>query len=563
MAKKNVCETILDVLAEAGVHQLFGVVGDAINPLVDAIRRDDRFEWVHVRHEEVAAFAASAQAKLTGTLGVCAGTVGPGAIHLLNGLYDAKKDSAPVLAITGQVPRDDVGSDYHQEVNLDALFSDVAIFNETLNSVGQMPRLIQQAVSTALSKRGVAHISIPSDLGPAKIENPGDLSTAIQPQSQATPVESDIKHVAEILNNAKTVAIMCGCGCRDSTKELLALAEKLHAPIVHALRGKDLVPHDHPYWVGGTGLLGSKSGRHAIESCEVLLMVGTDFPYRAWLPHDKKVVQIDIRPEHIGKRCPVRAGLVGHAGSTMAALTEQVDQRSDSSFLKDIQKRRDDWQKSLDKEADIKRSADLIHPQSIASIAGELADDDAIFCVDTGEVTVWGARHMKLRGTQRYLMSFNLASMAFAMPGALGVQALDRKRQVIAFSGDGGFSMLMGDFITAVNFDLPIKVIVFNNGKLGLVKMEMEVSGYPEYGTDLKNPDFAAIAKVCGGGGIRVTEPSKLQGAIKEAFSTPGPFLVDVVCNGEELTMPPKIELAQAWGFSLAKLKEMAISVSK
>lgn len=562
MPNRTTCETILEVLAQCEVRQIFGVVGDAINPLVDAIRRDDRFEWLHVRHEEAGAFAASAQAKLTGKLAVCAGTVGPGAIHLLNGLYDAKKDSAPVLAITGQVPRSEVGSDYHQEVNLDALFSDVCVFNQTLNSVDQLPRLIQQAVETALSRRGVAHLSIPADLGAASVEQPNELMPITRNIGESTPSLDEVRRAAELLDNAKSVAILCGCGCRDATTELLTLAERLQAPIVHALRGKDLVAYDHPLWIGGTGLLGSKPGMQAIDECEALLMVGTDFPYRDWLPHGKPVVQIDVRAEHIGKRCPVTVGLVGHARPTLAAMADCISRENDSKFLKDIQERHVHWEQSMHSESDIHRSNDLIHPQAIARIASELADENAVFCVDTGEVSVWGARHVQIRGSQRLLMSFNLASMAFAMPGALGVQALDRSRQVISFSGDGGFSMLMGDFITACNFDLPIKVIVFNNGKLGLVKMEMEVAGYPEYGTDLKNPDFAAIARTCGGGGIRVTEPGQLYDAIKTAFTTAGPFLVDVVCNGEELTMPPKIELSQAWGFSLSKIRELVLAVT-
>ncbi|GIW83301.1 MAG: pyruvate dehydrogenase [Gemmatales bacterium] len=559
MISKTVTETILDVIAAAGVRHVFGIVGDAINPLVDAIRRDDRIDWIHMRHEEAGAFAASAQAKLTGRLAVCAGTVGPGAIHLLNGLYDAKKDHAPVLALTGQVPRAEIGSDYHQEVDLDALFADVCLFNETIHVPEQMPRLAVEAVQAALAGGGVAHLSIPSDIGPQPVTNAAEPNMIFQLSGDICPAAADLQKAAELLNNADKVGILCGIGCRDAAAELLEVAELLAAPVAYSLRGKAIVDHDHPYWVGATGLIGSPAGMHAVEDADVLLMVGTNFPYRNWLPHGKPVIQIDIRAEHLGKRVPLAIGLVGHARATLAALKPLLRTKRDRSFLKSIQERKKQFDCQKDREADLSRDADLIHPQAIAAVISEVASKDAVFCVDTGEVTVWAAHHLRLKHTQEMLASFNLASMAFAMPGAIGAQLVDRRRQVVALCGDGGFSMLMGDLITAVNYDLPITMVIFNNGKLGLVKMEMEVAGYPEYGTTLKNPNFADIARVCGAGGIRVESPKALRPAIEEAINTPRPFVVDVVCSGDELTIPPRIEFKQAWGYSLAKIREFLV----
>jgi pyruvate dehydrogenase (quinone) len=559
MAKLTVCESILDVLAAAGVKQVFGIVGDAINPLVDAIRRDDRLEWIHVRHEEVGAFAASAQAKMTGNLAVCAGTVGPGAIHLLNGLYDAKKDRAPVLALTGQVPRADIGTNYHQEVDLQALFADVCVFNQTISVAEQMPGLVVQAVQAALSFGGVAHLTIPSDLGGQTIGGDRFESPIFQRAASLVPPAETLQKAAQLINGAGSIGILAGVGLRDAADELNELAEKLGAPITYTLRGKTLLPHDHSHWMGPTGLIGSPAGMHTVNDCEVLLMLGTNFPYKNWLPQGKKVVQLDMRAEHLGNRIPITVGLAGDAKATLRLLTPMLREKPDRKFLNSMQSKKEAHEKKLTAKADVTRDSDLIHPQAIAAAISEAADEDAVFCVDTGEITVWATHHLKTKPTQSFLASFNLASMAFAMPAALGIQLLNRKRQVIALSGDGGFSMLMGDLITAVTYELPVTIVIFNNAKLGLVKMEMEVAGYPEYGTDLKNPNFADIARVCGAGGIRVEKPSDLKPAIETALASTKPFVVDVVCNGAELTMPPRIELNQAWGFSLAKAKEFLL----
>jgi pyruvate dehydrogenase (quinone) len=561
MTEGTVFQTILDSIAPVSHRQVWGIMGDAINPLADALRTDDRFEWMHVRHEEVAAFAAGAQAKLTGQLGICAGTVGPGAIHLLNGLYDAKMDHAPVLAITGQVPRSEIGSDYHQEVNLDRLFDDVCVYNQTVMSSCQMPRMGVLAAQSALAHSGVAHLSIPSDVGPDKIKEAG-VHKVFVTDSEVVPAKKHLEEIADAINSSPSVTLMVGWGARGATKEVLAMAEKLQAPVVHSLKGKAVLDQDNPFWAGGLGLLGTTGGVEAVSHCDTLVLLGTDYPYRQFLPKHAKIIQIDIAAERIGRRCDLSIGAVGHIRPTLEALLSMVDTKTDSTLLSKVQKKKASYEKKMAKKGDVQGRKAPIRPQAVARAICRHATDSAIFIADTGEPPVWMARHIHMKGTRDFLMSFNHASMANAMPQALGAQALDKSRQVIALCGDGGFSMLMGDFITAVTYDLPIKCIVFNNSKLGLVKMEMESMGYADWGIDLKNPNFADCGIAMGGKGIRIENPADLDAGIKEALAMDGPVVVDVVTDPNELTMPPEIMPARAWGFAISKIKELVVSSS-
>lgn len=550
----NTCEAVIDILAEAGVQRVYGIPGDAINGLIEAIRRQDRIQFVHVRHEEAGAFAAVAESKLTGKLAVCVGTAGPGAAHLLNPLYDAKMDGAAVLAITGQVATGHLGSNYHQEIDLYTLFKDVACYNHMVVSTEQMPGVAIQACQAALAHRQPAHLSLPADIATKTVSSADGAHRVCADIARTMPCTEHLRAAAAMLEEAERVVILAGAGCRGAADELVALSDTLAAPIIKALRGKDVLPDEHPNVIGGLGLLGTKPAVHAIEHADALLMIGTDFPYRAFLPNGTRAVQIDIDPSKLGRRYPVEHGLLGHAGPTMAAMREHLTSRQGADFLEEHRAQMRRWFEHAD---DAEHSDDTpIRPQRVARAIGRLADDDAIFCCDTGAVTVWGARNLRLRGTQRFTLSSALASMAYAMPAAIGAQLAHPDRQVVALAGDGGLSMLLGDFLTLTRYDLPITIVVFNNLKLGLIQMEQEVQGFPEHQTGLNNPDYAEFARLCGGEGRRVENPSDLDDALSWAFGNGRPTIVDVVINPEERTMPPKIEMAQAWGFGISKVRE-------
>jgi thiamine pyrophosphate-dependent acetolactate synthase large subunit-like protein len=556
---RNVCEELISILQGVGVEKIFGVTGDALNPLLDGIRRQDQLRWIAVRHEETAGYAAAAQSLITGRLGVCAGTVGPGALHLLNGIYNAKKEGAAVLAITGQVPRSESGTGFFQEVDLSKVFDDVCVFQHAIDSPEQMPRVAQMAIQEAIARRGVARIEIPSDVGPLKVPSQTLAHEIFLPDSSTLPSSSDLDKAAEILNQSSKVTMFVGSGCRGARDEVVAVAEKLKAPIVHALKGADIMEHDHPHWVGLTGLLGTPAGYRAVEDCDALLMVGTDFPYSVFYPSGRPIIQIDIQAEHLGKRCSVTQGLLGHAAPSLDALGVRLEEKTDAKHLESIQKRHKKWQSHNRKKYSIESKHRPLHPQVVAQAISDHAADDAIFAIDVGECTVWAARHLELKRDQRMIGSFNHGSLGAAFPSALGAQSLDPSRQVIAICGDGGFGMSLQDFVTAVRYEWPLTVIVFNNSTLGFVKMEMEATGYPEFGdaTDLVNPDFAKWAEACGGVGFSVSEPDELVSALDQAFSMARPCIIDVVVDRRELTMPPKIEPAQAWGFSISKIKEI------
>lgn len=562
MGHENVSENLVKILADMGIKQIFGVVGDALNSVTEAIRKDGRIQWIGVRHEEVAAFAAGAQAQITGGLGVCAGTVGPGALHLLNGLYDAKRSRAALLAITGQVPLDELGSDYFQEVPLQEVFRDVSVFSQTVVSPGQMPRLAHLAIQSALAKQGVSQICIPGDIGQAAL--PGDAQDGefYQGSCEVAPVPTRLQEAADLINPATKVTLLVGIGCQGARSEVLELGKRLQAPMVYTLRAKDILEHDNPYAVGMTGLIGTPAGAAALESADVLLLVGTDFPYRDWYPKGKTIIQIDHAPERLGRRTKIDLGLVGSVGATLKALLPLLNEKTSTNHLNAVQKQRDHWREKQNKY--FKTNADNpVHPQLVAHTLSELAADNAVFTADVGMCTVWAARYLQMKPQQRLLGSFNHGTMANAMPQALGVQALDKSRQVIALCGDGGLSMLMGDLITAVSYELPIKVVVFNNQRLGMVKLEMETDGFPEYGTILKNPNFAKVGEALGMTGFHVTHPKEVTDALQQALNTAGPVLVNVETNPNELSMPPKFLPKKALGFALGKAKEHFLKIEE
>ena len=574
MSKRTIADLIIDALADHGVTSVWGVVGDALNPVTDAIRREDRIEWIGVRHEEVAAFAASAQAQLTGDLAVCMGTVGPGAIHLLNGLYDARKSHAPVLAICGQVPREEIGSDFFQEVDNDALFADVACFNRTITSADQIPGLLEEAVNAALAERGVAVLSLPGDVG--GLELPKDTATpTFVPQAPPAAAAPDaIRDVATVLDEAERVTLLVGQGARHAHDEVLQLAETLGAPMVLTLKAKEGFENDNPFEIGQSGLIGNPATAKAFAACDVLFLVGTDFPYREFYPKDTTVVQLDSRGQHIGRRTTVQHALVGDSRLTLADLLPRLERKESRTHLEDARKAYRVWHEHqahlTDPDYDhkpkgiLRRTVDnpdvRIRPELLAAAVDRHAAPDALFTSDTGMSTVWLSRFVRMTGARRLIGSYNLGSMANAMPMALGAQALDRGRQVVAFCGDGGLSMLLGDLITAVSHDLPVKLVVFDNGRLGMVKLEMEQVGLAEFGTVLHNPDFARVAEAIGLHGIRVTDPHDVDQAVREAMAHPGPVLLDVLTNPDEIAVPPKPTLEQGWGFAIAKSKEFLVS---
>ncbi len=567
----NVAETIVESLAAQGARTVWGVVGDALNPVTDAIRQCEGLEWIGVRHEETAAFAASAQAQLGAPFGVCMGTVGPGSIHLLNGLYDAKKSHAPVIAICGQVPLAEIGSEFFQEVNNDVLFQDVSVFCATVTSPQQMPGLLEQAVQGALHHRGVAVLTLPGDVGGMDIPDgsgPPHFATHRQP---VAPDAGTLREAAGRIDAAGKVTLLVGTGAREARAEVLALADHLAAPMVLTLKAKDGLEADNRFQVGQTGLIGNPAARKALEGADLLLMVGTDFPYTEWYPEGKEVVQIDDRGEHIGRRTAVDLGLVGDARLAVEALLGMVKAKEDRSHLDDVRGDYEAWQerqhKLISTEPDdglvarvrstFENPDDRIRPEALAAAVNSHAAPDAIFTSDTGMSTVWLSRFVTMTGTRRLIGSYNLGSMANAMPQALGAQALDREREVIAFCGDGGLTMLLGDLITAVAYDLRVRFVIFDNGRLGMVKLEQEQGGLPEFGTVLENPDLAAVARAIGLGGIRVEDPSELDGAVRSALAVPGPVLLDVVTNPDEVSLPPKVKPGEAWGFAVAKFTEV------
>jgi pyruvate dehydrogenase (quinone) len=551
---RTAADFLAETLQKAGVKRIYGVVGDSLNGFTDSLRRLKTIEWVHMRHEEAGAFAAGAEAHLTGELTVCAGSCGPGNLHLINGLFDCHRSRVPVLAIAAHIPSSEIGIDYFQATHPESLFKECSHYCELVSHPDQLPQILERAMRTAIAKRGVAVVVIPGDvaLGLTKAQVPNWLTPATP---VIKPAEAELDRLATLLNSAGRVTILCGAGCAEAHDEVVALAERLKAPVVHALRGKEYVEHDNPYDVGMTGFIGFASGYKAMKSCDTLVMLGTDFPYRQFFPEQAKVVQIDLRAESLGNRCPLELGLVGDVKLTLDSLMPRLDDKTDrghlDAALADYQKAR----KDLDALAESGPNSTIIHPQYVSRLVSELADDDAIFTCDVGTPTVWAARYLKLNGKRRLLGSFNHGSMANALLQAIGAQAAFPGRQVVSMSGDGGFAMMMGDFITLSQMGLPVKVVVLNNGTLGFVELEMKANGFLDTGCDLKNPNFAAMAQAMGIKGVRVERPQDLETGLAEAFRHDGPALIDVVSARQELVMPPKTGIEEAKHFGLFLMK--------
>lgn len=553
MPKQTVAEQYVDLLARAGVSRMYGVVGDSLNPVVDAVRRHDDLEWIQVRHEEVAAFAAGAEAQLTGRLAACAGSCGPGNLHLINGLFDAHRSMAPVIALAAQIPSSEIGTGYFQETHPDRLFEECSHYSELISSPRQMPRVVQTAIQHAVGRRGVSVVALSGDI--AGEDSPDGGSELAIPLDRPTvrPGDQELARLIQLVDAAEKVTVFCGRGVEGAHAEVMAFAEKIKAPVGHALRGKEHIQYDNPYDVGMSGLLGYGAAYEAMHECDLLLLLGTDFPYTDFLPRNVRTVQVDLQPERLGRRTQLDFAVWGDVRETLRCLTPAVREKSSRRFLDRMLDRHvhalegavGAYTRNVEKHTPI-------HPEYVASILDEEAADDAVFTADTGMCCVWAARYLTPNGRRRILGSFIHGSMANALPQAIGAQFLDRKRQVVSLSGDGGFSMLMGDFLTLVQYGLPVKVVVFNNSSLGMVDLEMMVDGLPPYGTSYSHTDYAAIATAAGARGIRVEKPSEVRDALREAFSHDGPALVDVVTDPNALAIPPKITSEQISGFALS-----------
>ncbi|ATA26317.1 pyruvate dehydrogenase [Brenneria goodwinii] len=552
--KQSVAALVAKTLESAGVKRIWGVTGDSLNGLSDSLNRMGTIEWMPTRHEEVAAFAAGAEAQISGELAVCAGSCGPGNLHLINGLFDCHRNHVPVLAIAAHIPSSEIGSNYFQETHPQELFRECSHYCELVSNPEQLPQVLGIAMRKAILNRGVSVVVLPGDvaLKPAPEEATSDWYPPQLPIVQ--PNESEMGKLADLLNEAKNITLMCGSGCAGAHDEVVQLAAALKAPVVHALRGKEHIEYDNPYSVGMTGLIGFSSGYHAMMSADTLVLLGTQFPYRAFYPADATIIQIDINPGSLGSHCHVDMALIGDIKSTLTALLPRLTVKTKRDFLDKALEHYTDARKELDALATA-NDKQAIHPQYLAQQISHYASEDAIFTCDVGTPTVWAARYLKMNGQRRLIGSFSHGSMANAMPQALGAQAIDRQRQVISMSGDGGFSMLMGDFLSIAQLKLPVKIVVFNNSVLGFVAMEMKAGGYLTDGTELENPNFAAIASACGVKGIRVEKASELNAALEEAFAYDGPVLLDVITATSELAMPPQIKLDQAKGFSLYMLR--------
>ena len=556
MAKQNVAEQFVDILVRAGVKRMYGVVGDSLNPVVDAVRRTPGIDWVHVRHEEAAAFAAGAEAQITGQLTACAGSCGPGNLHLINGLYDAHRSMAPVLALASHIPSSEIGLGYFQETHPELLFRECSHYCEMISNPEQMPRLLQTAIQNAIGQGGVSVVTMPGDIADKPAPEKSIETALVTERPSVRPGESEIAKLVDMIDKAEKVTLFCGSGTAGAHDEVMEFAEKLKAPVGHALRGKEWIEYDNPFDVGMSGLLGYGAAYEATHECDLLILLGTDFPYNAFLPDDVKIAQVDVRPQHLGRRSKLDLAIWGDVRETLRCLTPLVRTKTSRRFLDRMLKKHAEalegvvsaYTRKVDKHVPI-------HPEYVASVLDDLADDDAVFTVDTGMNNVWAARYITPNGKRRVIGSFSHGSMANALPQAIGAQLIERDRQVVSMSGDGGFSMLMGDFLTLVQLDLPVKVVLFNNSSLGMVELEMLVGGLPAFGTSNHNPDFAAVARACGAYGVRVEKPKQLAGALKDAFKHDGPALVDVVTDPNALSIPPKIKAEMVTGFALSASK--------
>ncbi len=553
---QTVADQMVETLVAAGVERIYGIVGDSLNGFTDALRREGSIRWLHTRHEEVAAFASGADAHVTGKLAVCAGSCGPGNLHLINGLFDCHRSRVPVVAIAAHIPSPEIGSGFFQETHPEQLFLECSSYCELVSNPAQLPRVLEVAIRRAVAERCVCVVVIPGDVAmlPAADAPAPQPAGLLLSAPAVVPPDDVVAALAKLLNGAERVTLLCGAGCEGAHDELLQLAGALKAPIVHAIRGKEHVEWDNPFDVGMTGLIGFSSGYYAMGSCDALLMLGTDFPYRQFFPEKARIAQVDLRPEAIGRRVPVELGVLGDVRSTVRALLPHLSAGRSNDHLNKSVAHYQDARKGLDELAH-GRAGGQLHPQHIARALSDLASDDAIFTCDVGLPTVWAARYLAMNGRRRLVGSFWHGSMANAMPQALGAQAAFPDRQVVSLSGDGGFTMLMGDLLSAKQLGLPIKVVVFNNGALGFIELEQKSSGFVDTGTGLENPDFAAMARAIGIHGVRIDDPADVETKLAEALEHPGPVLIDAVVNRMELAMPPKVTVQMAKGFTLYMLK--------
>ncbi len=551
---KSVADQLVEMLVKAGIKRIYAVTGDSLNEVNDAVRREGSIQWIHVRHEEAGAFAASAEAQLSG-LACCAGSSGPGHVHLINGLYDAHRAGAPVIAIASTCMTPEFGSEFFQETNTIKLFDDCSYYNQIATTPAQLPRMLQAGIQYALNKKGVAVIGLPGDL--TKMDAV-DITTSLQnysPVAEVKPSGEHLQQLAGLLNQYHKVTVFCGIGAAGAHDEVVELSKTLNAPVGYSFRGKMSIQYDNPNEIGMTGLLGLPSAFHSMHESDLLILLGTDFPYTQFMPVDCKIVQVDIKPERIGRRAKVEMGLHGSVKDTLKALLPLIKQKTDNSFLLAQLKFYDEVKKQLQTYVDDRGYRDKIHPEFVASTLNQLAANDAIFTVDTGMSCVWGARYIDATGKREMIGSFNHGSMANAMPQAMGAALTCPGRQVIAMCGDGGLSMLLGDLATIAQYQLPIKIIVFNNRSLGMVKLEMEVAGLPDWQTDMVNPDFAMVAQAMGIKGMTVKDPDDVEQALQEAMMFKGPVLVNIFTDPNALAMPPKIEFEQVKGMALSMTK--------
>ena len=554
MAKK-IAEQLIDTLVKSGVERIYAVTGDSLNEVNEAVRKNDQIKWIHVRHEETGAYAAAAEAQLTGRPGCCAGSSGPGHVHLINGLYDAHRSGAPVIAIASTIPTGEFGTEYFQETNTIKLFNDCSYYNEVATTTTQFPRMLQSAIQTAVTRKGVSVIGLPGDLAKASAVTVDSSVINYPAPPEVCPSEEDLAQLADMLNKHTRITLFCGIGCRGAHEEVIALSEKLNAPVVYTFKGKMEVQYENPYEVGMTGLLGMPSGYYSMHEAEVLLMLGTDFPYSAFLPDDIKIAQIDIKPERLGRRAKVDIGLCGDVKLSIQSLLRMLNPKTDDSFLLKQLKRYEGVKKALAAYTEDKGDVNKIHPEYVMSEIDKLSSDDAVFTVDTGMTCVWGARYLQATGKRHMLGSFNHGSMANALPQAIGAALAYPDRQVVALCGDGGLSMTLGDLETVVQYKLPIKIIVFNNRSLGMVKLEMEVDGLPDWQTNMLNPDFAQVAEAMGMTGFNVSDPEEVLTTLLNAFELDGPVLVNIMTDPNALAMPPKIEFGQMVGSAQSMYK--------
>ena len=551
----TVADLIVDTIKAAGAERVYGIPGDSLNGFTDVLREDEDLTWQHVRHEEAAAFAASGEAALTGELAVCAGSCGPGNLHLINGLYDAHRSRVPVLAIAAQIPAGEVGTNYFQETHPESIFAECSSYCETITTVEQLPRVLDIAIRTAVEQRGVSVLVVPGELFLKKIDRPARVSRIRAAESVIRPSDEALHVAAARLNESERVTILAGAGAAGAHPELLALADRLQAPIVHALRGKEFVEYDNPFDVGMTGLLGFSSGYRAIEHCDTLLMLGTDFPYPQFFPSDAHIIQLDVRGSQIGRRCRVDLPLVGSVVDTLPALTRLIRPGRDGKHLSTARDHYARTRSGLDYLATPSDPGDPVHPQYLTKLISDAASDDAVFIPDVGSPVVWAARYLTMNGRRRLIGSFSHGSMANALSQSVGASAAYPGRQVIALAGDGGLAMLLGELLTLVQNRLPVKVVVYNNSSLNFVELEMKAAGFLAFGTDLDNPDFCALAEAVGIKGWRATDSVTLPQQIDEFLAHDGPALIDVRTARQELSIPPTISAAQAKGFALYALR--------